>query len=132
MYHHAKEYFELHERVIASFSMPAHLARHQSRVAWDRRRIVASADGSGSGSSKGQRAEGGVCGGVHRRRRASRIVGEMSAYLGELTAQREAIEQRISGLQNMMSMFGGGPAMLAGPARTSRRGRKGRRRAEPR
>ena len=108
-----------------TFSMPAHLARHQSAShgiggGSSRRRT-----GRGPGRPKGSGRKAGFAAASIGGDGASRIVGEMSAYHGELTAQREAIEQRISGLQNMMSMFGGGPAMLAGPARTSRRGRKG-------
>jgi hypothetical protein len=60
----------------------------------------------------------------------SRIISDMSAYLEDLNARREAISEQIAGIENAMNMLGGRMTVPSGPSMSRRgpgrpRGRRG-------
>lgn len=87
-----------------TFSMPAHLARHQNSA---HRRGPGRPKGSGKGGRKGR---------VGRPRltplenfgdeSGNRVLTEMQAYRETLLMQRTTIDERLAGLENAMSVLG--------------------------
>ena len=125
-----------------TFSMAAHLARHQSaahgmggrkkgRAAKGMKKRRGRPPGRRVAARAGRISEGGEM--------TSRIITEMSSYLDDLNARREAINEQIAGIENAMSMLGGGrmavpsgPAVgRRGPGRPRGRGGRGRGRRGP-
>jgi hypothetical protein len=99
-----------------TFAMAAHLGRHKNTIHGGGKAGKVGRPRKTAGRPKTRRATvvGGADGG------ADRVISEMTAYLNQLTAQRESLDAQISGIQNAIGMMGG--VQLAAPS-APRRGR---------
>jgi len=106
-----------------TFSMAAHLARHQSAahgVGGRKKSRPANGRKKRRGRPPGRRsaAQAGGMGGEM----TSRIISDMSSYLQDLNARREAISEQIAGIENAMNMLGGSRMTIPGGPAVGRRG----------
>ena len=99
------------------FSMAAHLARHQNAVhgAGGRKKTGKKTGRRAGRASASPAPMGGDEG-------ASRVLSEMSAYLEDLQAQRDAITNQIAGVEDAMNMMGGAKVAVPSGPRAGRRG----------
>ncbi len=85
------------------FALPAHLGRHMNSI-----HNAGGARKSAGGPSIRKLASYNVSTG------AGRVLGEMQAYLRELAAQRNSIDEQISGIENAMRSLGQSNVVVPG------------------
>ncbi len=125
-----------------SFSMAAHLARHQNTIhgGGRRRKGKVGRPRMKRGPGRPRKAKvgrpAGRRGPLARARMAamdgaSRLMSQMRDYYSELTLRRATLDAQISGIENAMSSLGGAGISRGRPGRRPGRpaGRRGRRRA---
>jgi len=95
-----------------TFSMPAHLARHQSAVHGMKSKRITSAGARRKPGRPARAARASMVSGAGMGPGADRILSEMSSYREQLVAQRESIEEQLGALEGAMSAMGSGRMMI--------------------